>query len=53
MMNMSHCRFHNTLMALRECQEHWDDDLSPEELKCKIRLQKIINMLAEDPEDAE
>lgn len=54
MMNMAHCRFHNTLLALRECEEHWEaEDLSAEEQRSRTRLQRLINQMAEDPEDRE
>ena len=38
MMNMAHCRFHNTLAALRECEEAWEESLSHAEEKERARL---------------
>lgn len=38
-MNMSYCRFHNTLIDLRDCIEHIEDtDLSEEEHKNRVKL---------------
>lgn len=38
-MNMSYCRFENTVRDLEDCQEHINDkDLSAEEQKYRTRL---------------
>lgn len=55
-MQMAHVRFTNTLEALRECYEHWDDeDVGKEEQKARVRLyyfcQKVVDVF--DPEDYE
>lgn len=49
-MNMSYCRFQNTLSALRDCEQAMadGDDLSEEEKKAKDRLIKICVRIAED-----
>jgi hypothetical protein len=40
--NMSYCRFENTYNALRECEEHIEDeDLSDDEKKYRERLVKL------------
>lgn len=54
--NMSHCRFYNTLAALRECSEtlavseHRNpiDGLSDEEKKAAQKLLKLCGELAAD-----
>lgn len=52
MMNMSHCRFENTLLALRECTEHWEDDLENKfELRAREKLIKLCKEIAEDYSD--
>jgi hypothetical protein len=57
-MNMSYCRFQNTLAALRECEEALSDsgdplaDLSEEERKAAKRLFKLCRSLADDFDDA-
>lgn len=48
MANMSHCRFTNTLDDLRDCMEHWDDDLSEEESWSRERLLKLCSRIAAD-----
>lgn len=56
--NMSHCRFHNTLAALRECMVTLDDgglnpldDLSEEERKCALKLIKLCGDFSASHED--
>lgn len=51
--NMSYCRFQNTLEALRECSDELSgmqnlDDLSDEEKKAARRLLKLCDSLAHD-----
>ncbi len=49
MMNMSYCRFQNTLEDLRDCQENLDDrDLSPEEKRARKQLIDICWRIAQD-----
>ena len=55
MSNMSYCRFENTLVDLKDCVNHIDDDnLSDDEKHARIRLievcKDISNMYEEDPE---
>ena len=45
---MSHCRFENTLKALRDCTEHMDDELSETEERCRTKLIELIKDLAMD-----
>lgn len=48
-MNMSHCRFQNTLMDLRDCQEAMDDrDLSDEEREARAELIDVCWRIALD-----
>lgn len=38
-MNMSYCRFHNTLIDLQDCAEHLEDtNLSEEEHRKRVQL---------------
>ncbi len=54
--NMSYCRFRNTLAALRECVEELDADGNPfaqlgdEERKAAKRLIRLCRDLADDYE---
>ena len=48
-MNMSYCRFRNTLPDLRDCLEHIEDtDLSPAESRARQRLIKLCVEIAQD-----
>lgn len=59
MSNMSYCRFHNTLLSLKDCREHMEDeDLSPAENQEREKLIKVCCVIAEGwggmiPEDDE
>lgn len=47
-MNMSYCRFQNTLGDLRDCAEHFDDDgLSDEEHTARLRMLRLCKKLVE------
>ncbi len=55
MINMSYCRFENTLLALRECQEALYDTgldpfehLSDAEAKAARKLMNLCRSLADD-----
>jgi hypothetical protein len=57
-MNMSYCRFRNTLIALRECEESFSDtmnnpldELSEDEKKAAKSLIKLCRRFADDNED--
>ena len=53
-MNMSYCRFRNTLNDLRDCYYNLDDeDLSPEEQDAKEKLVALCKDIAEYFEDDE
>lgn len=54
-MNMSYCRFQNTLTDLRDCYDKMDDsDLSPEEEAARLRLLKLcLKIAAEYAEELE
>ena len=48
-MNMSYCRFHNTLIDLRDCIEHIEDtDLSQEEHAKRVQLIEECCYVAEE-----
>lgn len=49
MVNMSHCRFTNTLADLRDCQDHMEDeDLSPAEQEARERLITLCKRIGDD-----
>lgn len=51
-MNMSYCRFENTVRDLADCQEHLSDrDLSDTEERARKRLIKICKQIADDTEE--
>jgi hypothetical protein len=51
-MNMSYCRFQNTLMDLRDCQEAMDDrDLSEDEAWARKALIEVCWRIAQDYAD--
>lgn len=53
-MNMSYCRFRNTLQDLRDCQENlWDDELEPDEdeFKARKRLIEVARQIVEDSDN--
>jgi hypothetical protein len=47
--NMSYCRYHNTLLALKECWANWTDatDLSVEEAKARRELIDLAREIVE------
>lgn len=48
-MNMSYCRFQNTLQDLRDCQENMDDhDLSDDERRARKELIDVCWRIAQD-----
>ena len=49
-MNMSYCRFQNTLVDLQDCYYNIQDveDMSNEELRARRRLIEICRDIAED-----
>ena len=48
-MNMSYCRFHNTLIDLKDCYYNMEDeDLSEEEKEAKEKLIKLCCDIAQD-----
>lgn len=55
--NMSYCRFENTLAALRECWESdgmsTPEDLNDYEKKARIRLIGLCKDIAEDNEESD
>lgn len=51
-MNLSYCRFQNTLRDLQDCEEHFDDDdLSEEEKRARDRMLKLCKRIVDDHED--
>lgn len=53
MANMGYCRFQNTLADLRDCLEHWDDEVSADEAKARERLLRLCNTIGQDYEGDE
>lgn len=52
MMNMSYCRFQNTLIALQECDDNmFDGELSKEEERARKRLIKLCAKIADEAGD--
>lgn len=49
--NMGHCRFYNTLLALKECKEHMEDSLSEPEEKAKRELVRLCDAIAYENDD--
>ena len=49
-MNMSYCRFHNTLLDLRDCRDAlYNGEIpSEEEKRCAKRLIELCKEIAED-----
>lgn len=45
-MNMSYCRFGNTLGDLRDCEENFDSIHSEEELRAARKLVKVCQSIA-------
>ena len=45
--NMSYCRFRNTEEDLRDCYENFDDLLSKDEHRARIRLYKLCQKIVE------
>lgn len=56
-MNMSYCRFQNTVQDLRDCFDNWeeipDDELSDDEVRARKRLLKLCQEIARDYGDAQ
>lgn len=51
-MNMSYCRFENTLRDLEDCNKHlFDEDLSADEKRARELLVKLCREIADDLED--
>lgn len=53
MANMSHCRFENTFKDLADCDDHFDDDLSPDETKYRKRLIELCKRIYDNYGDEE
>lgn len=52
-MNMSYCRFENTVQALKECYDAMDDELSPDEQKWRKRLVELCAAIADEYSEQE
>ena len=52
-MNMSYCKFQNTLQALRDCSYSMDEELSEEEAMAKKQLIKLCQEIIEVSEESE
>lgn len=49
-MNMSYCRFRNTLLALEDCFESWDEVgvQDKEELQAREQLKKLCKNITDE-----
>lgn len=47
-MNMSYCRFQNTMKDLRDCEEHITDKLSGDEFRARKILISICNTISQE-----
>lgn len=45
--NMNYCRFQNTLIDLRECEQDFDDELSEDEYMARYKLLKLCNSIVD------
>ena len=45
--NLSYCRFYNTVIDLRDCEEHLADELSEQEEKSRKELIEICRRIIE------
>lgn len=53
-MNMSYCRFQNTLKDLRDCYNHLHDkDMSDEEWKARQEIVELSKMIWEECDQGE
>ncbi len=50
-MNMSYCRFRNTLEDLKDCYNALDEELSPEEHKARKKLLMLCQTLVQEALD--
>jgi len=51
MLNMSYCRFRNTLKDLRDCADNWDVE-SDEEAAARRKLFELCAVIAADYSDS-
>jgi hypothetical protein len=48
-MNMDYCKFQNTLTALRQCADGWDEDLKSSEAMAKqAMIELMIDLLNQE-----
>jgi len=52
-MNMSYCRFQNTLQDLEDCAEHINDNLTGDEYHARRRLIELCREILDEVEDVE
>lgn len=48
MANMGYCRMQNTANDLEDCVEHWDDEMSDDELHARARILEMAQRLVSD-----
>ncbi len=55
MSNMDYCKFENTLNALRQCADGWDEEVKGDrEIKARKRLiELMVDLLAEEGYEVE
>jgi len=49
-MNMSYCRFQNTVGDLDDCFDHIDEKLSPDEHRARLQLIKLARKIVQADE---
>ena len=54
MVNMSYCRFRNTLPTLKDCYDNlWDKCTDPEEERARKRIIALCKRIAQEAKDNE
>jgi hypothetical protein len=48
MATMSYCRFSNTVDDLRDCYEHWEDEVGQDEQEAREELLRIAQSIVND-----
>lgn len=48
MSNMSYCRFRNTLEDLQDCYDNFEEEISLDEEKARLKLLKLCQRISSD-----
>lgn len=51
--NLSYCRFENTAKDLRDCLEHFDEDLEGYEFKARNKIVQLAKQIVDEFGDEE